>query len=117
MPAGRIDAGESPEQAAARETLEETGWRPGPLTHLVTYHPNNGQSDLRFHLFLADGATHVGEPIDWAEVERVDWLTVDELRGAPSTPVRWSTACRSRRCSGSWRSAAGTMSVPVDQRA
>ena len=85
VPAGRIDAGETPEQAAARETLEETGWRPGPLTHLVTYHPNNGQSDLRFHLFQADGATHVGAPTDWAEVERVGWLTLDELRTAVAT--------------------------------
>ena len=28
IPAGRIDPGETPEQAAARETLEETGWEP-----------------------------------------------------------------------------------------
>src|ERR1035437_8223803 len=27
IPAGRIDPGESPAEAAARETLEETGWR------------------------------------------------------------------------------------------
>ncbi len=82
VPAGYIDAGESPEQAAARETLEETGWRPGPLTSLFTYHPNNGRSDLRFHLFLADGAEPVGPPQDWAEVERVEWLAVDDVRAA-----------------------------------
>lgn len=80
IPAGRIDAGETPEQAGARETLEETGWRPGPLSWLTTYHPNNGQSDLRFNLFLAAGATHVGEPADPAESERVEWLSVDQLR-------------------------------------
>jgi 8-oxo-dGTP pyrophosphatase MutT (NUDIX family) len=80
IPAGRIDAGETPEDAAARETLEETGWRPGPLTHLTTYHPNNGQSDLRFHLFAADGATRVGEPSDPTESERVEWVPVDEVR-------------------------------------
>jgi 8-oxo-dGTP pyrophosphatase MutT (NUDIX family) len=44
VPAGRIDEGETPEQAAAREVLEETGWQPGPLRHLVTYHPHNGSS-------------------------------------------------------------------------
>jgi 8-oxo-dGTP pyrophosphatase MutT (NUDIX family) len=80
VPAGRIDEGEAPEEAAAREVLEETGWRPGPLTHLTTYYPNNGQSDLSFHLFLADGATHVGEPDDWAEVERVAWHRLDDVR-------------------------------------
>lgn len=80
VPAGRIDHGETPEQAAARETLEETGWSPGPLTWLTTYHPNNGQSDLRFHVFVAAGATHVGEPTDRAEAERVEWLPIPQLR-------------------------------------
>jgi 8-oxo-dGTP pyrophosphatase MutT (NUDIX family) len=34
VPAGRIDEGESPIEAAAREAYEETGWQPGPLTPL-----------------------------------------------------------------------------------
>src|SRR4051812_20379810 len=34
VPAGGIEPGETPEQAAAREALEETGWRPGPLRPL-----------------------------------------------------------------------------------
>lgn len=80
VPAGRVDEGETVEQAAAREVLEETGWRPGPLHHLVTYFPNNGQSDLAFHLYQADGAAEVGPPIDTSESERVVWLPVDEVR-------------------------------------
>src|SRR5580693_10693628 len=32
IPIGKIDPGEDPAAAAARETEEETGWRPGPLT-------------------------------------------------------------------------------------
>jgi 8-oxo-dGTP pyrophosphatase MutT (NUDIX family) len=75
VPAGRIDPGETPEDAAARETLEETGWRPGPLRHLVTYHPHNGASDMVFHLFAAHGAAHVGAPSDPDEAERVEWVT------------------------------------------
>jgi len=71
VPAGRIDPGESPQQAAARETLEETGWRPGPLRPLVRYHPSNGMTDQTFHLFVADGATYVGEPADAFESERI----------------------------------------------
>ena len=35
IPAGKVDPGETPAEAAARETEEETGWRPGPLTHLA----------------------------------------------------------------------------------
>ena len=80
VPAGRIDEGESAAGAAVRETLEETGWAPGPLRFLTTYHPNNGQSDLRFHLFAAAGARYVGPPSDPTESERVEWVPVTEVR-------------------------------------
>jgi 8-oxo-dGTP pyrophosphatase MutT (NUDIX family) len=80
VPAGRVDDGETPEQAAARETLEETGWRPGALSPMTTYHPLNGSSDATFHLFRADGAEHIGEPSDPDEAERVEWLTWDVVR-------------------------------------
>ena len=80
IPAGHIDAGESPEAAGEREVLEETGWQAGPLRHLVTYNPMNGLADKRFHLFVADGATHVGEPSDVNEAERVEWVGVDAVR-------------------------------------
>jgi 8-oxo-dGTP pyrophosphatase MutT (NUDIX family) len=80
IPAGRIDPGEGPEDAARRETREETGWEPGPLWPLVRYQPTNGLSDQVFHTFLADGARHVGDPTDPAEAERVEWVAVPELR-------------------------------------
>jgi 8-oxo-dGDP phosphatase len=80
IPAGRVDAGESPVEAGERETLEETGWRPGPLTELVTYHPTNGMSDATFHVFAAEGATEVGAPTDTDESERVEWLPWDRVR-------------------------------------
>ena len=66
--------------AARRETLEETGWRPGPLTRLGAYAPSNGSSDQMFHLFVAEGAEHVGEPTDIGESERIAWVPVDEVR-------------------------------------
>ena len=80
VPAGGIEIGETPEQAARRETLEETGWRPGALTKLGAYAPSNGSSDQMFHLFVAEGAEHVGEPTDIGESERIAWVPVDEAR-------------------------------------
>jgi len=80
IPAGRVDDGETPIEAAEREATEETGWRPGPLRQLASYQPVNGVSAMRFHLFLADGATHVGDPADPTEAERIEWVSVDRLR-------------------------------------
>jgi 8-oxo-dGTP pyrophosphatase MutT (NUDIX family) len=81
VPAGRVEAGESAIEGAAREVLEETGWQPGPLRHMVGYHPTNGTSDKRFELFVAEGASYVGEPTDPSESTRVEWLPVPRLRG------------------------------------
>jgi len=80
IPAGRIDPGETPAQAAAREALEETGWEPNAVQPLMRYQPTNGISDQVFHIFVADGATHVGDPTDAGESERVEWVTVESLR-------------------------------------
>ena len=79
IPAGRVEAGEDPIEAARRETLEETGWRPGPLSLLFSYFPSIGLLDQRFNIFLADGAEHAGEPPDSSESDRVEWVPVTEL--------------------------------------
>jgi 8-oxo-dGTP pyrophosphatase MutT (NUDIX family) len=79
IPAGRVEAGEDPIEAAGREMLEETGWRPGPLTLLFSYFPSIGLIDQRFNIFLADGAEHAGEPPDSRESDRVEWIAVTDL--------------------------------------
>lgn len=79
IPAGAVDEGERLEQAAARETLEETGWRPGPLRRIGWSYPSTGLMDQRFFYFAADGATFVQE-VDSPEVERAEWKPLDEVR-------------------------------------
>ena len=81
IPAGRIDADETPIEAAVRETVEETGWQPHGLTPLVSFFPVNGLSSMKFNIFFGSTATYVGEPSDPSESERVDWLPLDRLRG------------------------------------
>ena len=76
IPAGGIESGRDARAGGARETLEETGWAAGPVRPLVRYHPANGISDQTFHLFVADGASHLGEPTDIGESERIEWVPV-----------------------------------------
>src|SRR5437879_10785282 len=81
VPAGRIDEGEAAPDAAARECLEESGWRPlGELEPLGVWHPANGLCDQAFHAFRARAAEHVGEPVDRHEAERVEWLPWPRVR-------------------------------------
>lgn len=80
VPAGKVEAGEAIADAAAREVLEETGWRAGPLRPLYGYFPTSGISDLRFEVFVADGATYVGDPSDPSESSRIEWQSIDEVR-------------------------------------
>jgi 8-oxo-dGTP pyrophosphatase MutT (NUDIX family) len=80
IPAGGVDPGESYEEAAIRETIEETGWRPGPLTELFHFHPTIGLSDQTFTIFRADGAEELGPPSDPGESERIEWLPLERVR-------------------------------------
>jgi 8-oxo-dGTP pyrophosphatase MutT (NUDIX family) len=81
IPSGRIEAGESPEQAAAREAEEETGWRPRSLRLLVASQPSNGSVNTVHYIFQGQAAGHVGDPVDRSEAERVEWVPLSEVRG------------------------------------
>lgn len=80
IPAGRVDAGETPADAAVRETVEETGWRPTVLEPLCTFNPANGILDQVFHIFVGRDAREEGPPTDPNESSRIEWVPVDEVR-------------------------------------
>jgi ADP-ribose pyrophosphatase len=53
VPAGHMDPGESPEEAARRELVEETGYYPRRLQKLLDFYPAPGFTDERMYLFRA----------------------------------------------------------------
>ena len=53
IPAGTIEEGESPEECAARELFEETGYRAGRLTPLLAFYLAPGYSNEFMWLFEA----------------------------------------------------------------
>lgn len=48
---GLIDPGETPEECARRESLEETGYQPQTLEYWTAFYPTVGVSDELIHLF------------------------------------------------------------------
>jgi ADP-ribose pyrophosphatase len=85
LPAGCLDPGEEPVDAAARECQEETGLVPGHLERLAGFFPTPGYCDEFMHFFRLTGlsAPAAGAPAahqDEDEDLSVRTFPVDEVR-------------------------------------
>ena len=71
IPGGIIENGDSPEDSARRELLEETGYRDYEMIPLGSVHTNPAFLNNRCYTFLALGVTRVG-PQDQDENEDIE---------------------------------------------
>lgn len=80
IPAGKLDPHEKPEGCAARELLEETGYRAGSLTLLYTYAPAIGYSNELIHIYSGQDLEKMETAIDQREISSVERLALEEIR-------------------------------------
>lgn len=81
LPGGIVEAGELPERAAERETLEETGWVPRSLKKLIEFQPMPGMVDTPHEIYISRDAEYVAEPSDEEEASVVRWVPVVDVPG------------------------------------
>ncbi len=75
LPAGLIEEGEKPVEAARRELLEETGHGGGEWTEAITLSSSPGLKNNWAHILLAEGVEEVA-PLDPDEFERLEVVKV-----------------------------------------
>ena len=82
IPAGRLDPGETPDDCARRELVEETGMRAERLERITTIYTTPGFTDEQIHLYVADGlveGAHHREADEFLELRPTRWSEILRL--------------------------------------
>jgi ADP-ribose pyrophosphatase len=79
MPTGGIHPGETPEQAAQRELMEEGGYRADQLTWISTYHTSKSICHETAHLYIGRELVIAEAPSDETEFFERAIMPFDEV--------------------------------------
>lgn len=76
--AGTLEEGEDPAACAARELIEETGYRAAKIEKLCGFYSCPGLCTEYLHGFVATGLVHVGQALD--ETEQIEVHAMEPQR-------------------------------------
>lgn len=79
IPAGKLEKGENPYDAAMRELCEETGYEAPKLISLGECFPTPAYCSEKIHLYLAKDLTYKGQNLDQDEFLNVERYELDIL--------------------------------------
>jgi ADP-ribose pyrophosphatase YjhB (NUDIX family) len=89
VPGGKVELGETLEEAALRELHEETGMRAtlGPVVEILDRVIRDGEGAIEYHYVILDflGTAPVGEPRAASDSSDARWVRLDELDRYPLT--------------------------------
>lgn len=81
LPAGRIETGERPLDAAKRELAEETGYRAGEWTRIASFYPSPGFLSEKMFVYVARGLEAGEKDTEFDEHITSKWFTLETLNG------------------------------------
>lgn len=80
IPAGKLELGEDPEKAAARELEEEAGVRATQLKLLHVMYPTPGYTNEKIYIYQALDGENVGAHLDEGEFLDVEYVPLDKVK-------------------------------------
>ncbi len=80
IPAGKLDGGEDPMKAAARELEEEAGLRATSLKLLYVIYPSPGYTSEKIYLYEAEGAEPANAHLDEGEFLDVEYVPLERVK-------------------------------------
>lgn len=78
IPAGKLEFGEDPQEAALRELEEETGYKARTIRHLRTFSTSPGFAEEVIHLYVADDLERSEAHLDEDEFLTCEAITLEQ---------------------------------------